>query len=64
MVDDKDHDDCSDSYDEVSCVPPYHRTDDVNCADLDATDIEVLGKPCDDPYNLDGYDADGLACES
>jgi hypothetical protein len=59
--DDEDGDGCSDSYDAASCVPPYTGVDDVNCGDLGATDIEVLG---DDPYGLDGYDNDGVACES
>jgi hypothetical protein len=41
-----------------ACVPTGHG--DVNCADVHATDIQVVGK---DPYGLDG-DGDGIACES
>jgi hypothetical protein len=59
-ADDTDGDGCSDSYDAYSCVPPYEG-DDLNCADVGATDIEVIG---DDLYGLDGYDGDGIACES
>ena len=63
-ADDEDGDDCSDSYDAVSCVSPYEGVDDLNCADVDATDIEVVGEPYDDPYGFDGYDGDGVGCES
>ena len=41
-----------------ACVPTGN--DDVNCADVQETDIHVVGK---DPYGLDG-DGDGTACES
>jgi hypothetical protein len=35
--------------------------DDVNCPDVPETDFDSVG---DDPYGLDGYDDDGLACGS
>jgi hypothetical protein len=63
-VDDTDGDGCSDSYDASACVTPYEGVDDVNCPDVGTTDFEVTGSPFDDPYGLDGYDEDGVACES
>jgi hypothetical protein len=48
---------CDPNY-EGACVPTGHG--DVNCADVDETDIQVVG---DDIYGLDGDD-DGTACES
>ena len=62
--DDADGDGCSDSYDASACVTPYEGVDDVNCPDVAATDFEVTGSPYDDPYGLDGYDDDDVACES
>lgn len=49
-----------------SCDPNYSGcvpagVGDVDCTELDQTDIEVIG---DDVYGLDGNDNDGIACES
>lgn len=50
------NDDCHPSYTNV-CIPP--PPPDLDCGDLDACDIEVVGE---DPHRLD-RDRDGIACE-
>lgn len=47
---------CHPSYPNV-CIPP--PPPDLDCGDLDACDIEVVGS---DPHRLD-RDRDGIACE-
>jgi hypothetical protein len=49
--------DCDANY--SGCVPA--GVGDVDCTELDETDIEVVGE---DVYGLDGNDNDGVACES
>jgi hypothetical protein len=49
--------DCDPNY--SGCVPA--GVGDVDCTELDETDIQVIG---DDVYGLDGNDNDGIACES
>ena len=56
----------SDGSGDESCDPNYSGcvpagVGDVDCTELDETDIEVIG---DDVYGLDGNDNDGIACES
>jgi hypothetical protein len=49
---------CDPSYPDV-CIPPYPP--DLNCSDVPYTNIRVIGA---DPHGLDGYDNDGVGCET
>jgi hypothetical protein len=51
-------DECDPAYPDT-CIPP--PPPDVNCPELGETDITVLPP---DPHGLDGYDDDGIGCES
>jgi micrococcal nuclease len=50
--------DCDPAYPDF-CIPPYPP--DLDCDDIGATNFSVYA---DDPHGFDGYDNDGLGCES
>ena len=51
-------DNCDPSYPDVCISPP---PPDLNCPDVPYKNIRVLPP---DPHGLDGYDGDGIGCES
>jgi micrococcal nuclease len=51
---------CDPSYPDV-CIPPISVAGDLDCGDVEYASFRVLAP---DPHGFDGYDNDGLGCES
>jgi micrococcal nuclease len=50
---------CDPSYPDV-CIPPYAKVGDLDCGQINFSNIRVVGS---DPHGFDGRDQDGVGCE-